>query len=404
MRVISATENISDNPEGIILESVLEGMAEFYSAELAQKIKRGMNEAALQCNSCGGSIPLGYKIENKKFVIDQSTAPIVIEAFERYAQGETIADIAESFNARGFKTAKRAQFNKNSFRNMFRNERYIGIYKYKDIRIENGIPAIIDKDTFDRVQEIMALNERAPARARATVNYLLSQKLFCGHCNAPMTGECGTGKAGARYYYYKCSTAKHEHACDKKPIPKEWLERIVVEDALEILNETGIDELADMAIRAAEEDAAQNVNIPLLENEIRATENAINNLLRLVERGSQSESLFKRLDELEKQKKQLQRELELEKSQTIILEKEHIVWWLSQFAKGDVNDEHFRQQVIDMLVNSVTVWDEPDGWFKVTSIYNLTSIKSKTFRCSTEKSNAPPKEARGVRKCASCFF
>mgnify|MGYP000728965630 CR=1 FL=1 len=106
VQLISATENISNDPEGIILESVLEGMAEFYSAELSQKINRGMRESAYKHNSIGGAVPLGYKIEDKKLVIDPKTAPIVKEAFEKYADGETVAEICRQFNARGYKTSK----------------------------------------------------------------------------------------------------------------------------------------------------------------------------------------------------------------------------------------------------------------------------------------------------------
>ena len=62
VRVISATEPISDGPEGIILESMLEGMAEYYSAELSVKIHRGQKENALKCRNNGGVIPLGYKL------------------------------------------------------------------------------------------------------------------------------------------------------------------------------------------------------------------------------------------------------------------------------------------------------------------------------------------------------
>ena len=89
VQLISATENISNDPEGIILESVLEGMAEFYSAELSQKINRGMKESAYKHNSIGGVIPLGYKSEGKKLVIDEETAPIVRQAFEMYAEGHS---------------------------------------------------------------------------------------------------------------------------------------------------------------------------------------------------------------------------------------------------------------------------------------------------------------------------
>lgn len=152
VQLISATENISNDPEGIILESVLEGMAEFYSAELSQKINRGMRESAYKHNSIGGAVPLGYKIENKKLVIDSQTAPLVKEAFKKYADGETVAEICRQFNARGYKTSKGTAFGKSSFTKMFRNEKYIGVYTFHDYRAENAVPTIIDKNLWDRVQ------------------------------------------------------------------------------------------------------------------------------------------------------------------------------------------------------------------------------------------------------------
>lgn len=379
VRVVSATENISDSPEGIILESVLEGMAEFYSKELAQKVTRGMNETALKCNSCGGHIPLGYKIENKKFVVDPATAPIVVEAFERYANGETVAELCESFNSRGFRTAKGAEFNKNSFRNMFQNERYIGVYKYKDIRIEGGVPAIVSKEVFEVVQRRLKINAQAPSRGKAKVDYLLAQKLFCGHCGSVMTGECGTSKSGETYNYYTCAGRKRFHSCDKKNLRKEWIEQTVAEDALSLLTNEHIDEIAEIAVNQAELEASQNTVIPALKAEIHNIERSITNLLRLAERGADSDSLYNRLQELETLKKNLEKRLTDELRAVVVLEKDHVIWWLRKFSKGDIKDPVFCRQVIDLLVNSVTVWDEPDGWYKITIVYNLTSQNTKTL-------------------------
>lgn len=392
VRVISATENISDNPEGVILEAVLEGMAEFYSKELSQKITRGMYESAMKGHNIGGHVPLGYKIENKKLVIDEPKAAIVREAFDLYANGATIAEICDKFNNAGYVTSKGAKFNKNSFRAMFKNEKYIGIYKYKDLRIEGGVPAIVDKETFDIVQKRLSFNRRAPSRGKAKVDYLLSQKLFCGHCGSNMVGESGTGRHGTTYNYYTCSKRKREKACDKKPLKKEFIEKVVVEDALSILTPETIEELADMAIRQTEIDAEENTLIPALEKEIKNIERSINNLLKMVEKGADSESLTNRLNELEKQKRATEKRLIDAQEDLIILEKEHIIWWLTKFCEGDIEDETFRRHIIDLLINSVTVWDEPDGWFNITSVYNLTSQKTKTFRCSDLAPNTPPIE------------
>lgn len=410
VRVISATENISDNPEGVILEAVLEGMAEFYSKELSQKITRGMIESAHKCHSIGGHIPLGYKIVDKKLVIEEAGAAIVREAFELYANGATVAEICEIFNSKGYRTAKNAEFNKNSFRSMFKNERYIGIYKYKDMRIEGGVPAIVDRETFEIVRKRLTSNAQAPSRGKAKVDYLLSQKLFCGHCGSLMTGESGTSKTGQVHNYYTCGQRKRQHTCDKKPLRKEFIERAVVEDALTILTPETIEELAEMAVKAAQDEINNNSIIPALRAELAEIQKSINNLIKMVERGVESDTLADRLKDLEKQKRATEKRLVETEDEYIILEKEHIVWWLSKFCDGDIDDEEFRRHIIDLLVNSVTVWDEPDGWYKITSIYNLTSNNKKTFRIPKEKSSdlnnlAPPQQeyTHTFDRCAYFF-
>lgn len=391
VKVLSATENLTDSPESIILESVLEGMAEFFSAELSQKVTRGMRESALKCHSVGGHVPLGYKIEDHKLVIDPDTAHIVQEAFQLYANGETVADICRKFNSSGYKTAKGVAFNRNSFKSMFRNERYIGVYTYKDIRIENGIPAIIDKELFETVQRRLSKNAEAPARGKAKVDYLLSGKLFCGHCGASMNGESGMGRRGTTYHYYSCYTKKRRLGCDKRPLKKDFIERIVAEDAYNLLTDELIDEIADMAIQQSEQDLKDNTHIPQLTAQLHEIEQSIDNITAAIEKGIASETLMNRLVQLEREKKQIARKIKEEEKFIYRIDRDQIVFWLSQFKYGDIENEDFRRHIIDLLINSVTVWDEPDG-YKITTAYNLTSCKTKTFR--VEK-NPAAEEATG---------
>jgi len=383
VKVISATENISDNPEGIILEAVLEGMAEFYSADLSQKITRGMRESALKCHSVGGHVPLGYKIEDHKLVIDPATAHIVQEAFQLYANGETVADICRMFNAKGYRTAKGVEFNRNSFKSMFRNERYIGVYTYRDIRIEDGVPAIIDKELFEEVGRRLSKNAEAPARGKAKVDYLLAGKLFCGHCRASMNGESGTSKTGRKYNYYTCYTRKRLNLCDKRPLKKEWIEQIVAQDAMELMTDDVISELADMAISQSDQDLKENTHITELTGRKEEIEKAIANITRAIEKGVASDTLLNRLTELEKEKKVVAKQLAEEEKHIYRIDREQVIYWLNRFKDGDINDEKFRRIIIDLLINSVTVWDDPDG-FKITTAYNLTSCKNRTYRASQE--------------------
>ena len=190
VKVVSATENISDGPNGILLESVLEGMAEYYSAELAEKVIRGQTENALKCKFNGGTIPYGYNINSEKyFEINPAQAPFVIEIFKRYDEGESITDIVNDFKNRKIKNQKGTNFTINTIGNILRNRRYIGEYKYREIVIPKGIPKIIDEEIFERVQKRIDSNIHAPGKAKAKDEYLLTTKLFCGTCQRMMVGE-----------------------------------------------------------------------------------------------------------------------------------------------------------------------------------------------------------------------
>lgn len=162
-----------------------------------------------------------------------------------------------------------------------------------------------------------------------------------------------------------------------------------------LLTPERIDMIADMAIKGNREDLENDEVIPALRAEIQELDKSISNLLKLVEKGAESETLAARLTDLEKRKRDAERRLVVAEDDYIILDKPLIVRWLSQFLNGDIEDEDFRRQIIDLLVNSVTVWDEPDGYYKITSVYNLMEEEVKSFRvkadgCSDLRSQLPP--------------
>ena len=188
VKVMSATEIISNDPTGILLESVLEGMAEYYSADLAEKVIRGMTENVLKGLFNGGTIPFGYVIDkDKHFQIDPIKAPIVVEIFKRYSEGETMKELADYYSAKGIKSSRGGAITINFITNLLKNRRYIGEYRFREVVTPGAIPSIIDDELFNKVQKKMAKNKRAPARHKAKEEmYLLSTKLFCGSCEALM--------------------------------------------------------------------------------------------------------------------------------------------------------------------------------------------------------------------------
>ncbi|MEE0460234.1 MAG: recombinase family protein, partial [Faecalibacterium prausnitzii] len=397
VHLVSAMEPISQGPEGIMVESMLIGMAEYYSAELALKVARGERENALQCKYNGGIVPLGFTIgkEDRLYHIDPETAPIVQEIFTRYANGEPAEKIAASLNERGLRTRTGKPFVKNSFFQIFRNRRYIGEYRYKDIVTPGGIPAIVDEDLFDRVQQRFEQNRIAHGRpAKEDVSYLLTTKLFCGKCGTLMGGESGTSHMGNTYYYYKCGNAKrHGKAhCDLKAIRKEPLERFVVETAIKVIfSDEIIEQLIDLIMEAQQQ---ENTRLPVLKDQLRDTEKRLANLLEAIEQGILTPTTKQRLDELEARKEALNTSILEEELKKPVLTREWMRFWFEKFRKGDMRDMEHQRQIIDTFVNSVYVFDD-----RVVLNFNFTddakTVTREEVLGSSAVDNAPPKKHEG---------
>jgi Site-specific recombinases, DNA invertase Pin homologs len=119
VRVVSAMENIGDNPEGIILEAVLEASAEYYSVELAQKIKRGRRDSAAKGKYVGGGLPFGYKSKDGVVSIDDRKGPYWKTALEQYADGVPKKDVIDVINSAGFRNRKGQPYGNTAFQKGF---------------------------------------------------------------------------------------------------------------------------------------------------------------------------------------------------------------------------------------------------------------------------------------------
>lgn len=357
VKVISATEAISQGAEGIILESVLEGMAEYYSAELAEKIVRGMTENALKCKYNGGTIPVGYKISKDKYYeIDPLTAPLVIEAFNKYRDGETMKNIVEYLDSKGLKNSLGGKMNLNCISRLLQNRRYIGEYRYKDIITPDGMPALISKELFDAVQERLKTNKRAPAMHKAEDDYLLTTKLYCGDCESFMVGESGTSHTMKKYHYYKCVSAKKRKGCKKKAIKKDWIEDTVLSEVKEFLNDNlKIDKLIRIIL---EEYSKENTNIPRLEKDLSHIEKQINNMLNAIQDGIYTSSTRQRLEELESRKEEVEIMLARERIGRPQLTEKQLRDWFDKMRSYDTDFLEYRRRLIDSFVNRVIVFDD----------------------------------------------
>jgi DNA invertase Pin-like site-specific DNA recombinase len=374
VKVISASEPISDNPEGALVEGIFEALDEFYSKSLAQDVRRGMYENATKGLSVGGTLPLGYVVVDKQYRIDPLTAPIVQFVFESYADGMSCANIAAELNRRGYSNQKGKPFQKDSFKNMLRNPRYVGKYIYKggEVVLENAIPALVSQELYNRVQRRFERNKKSPAASRGSVDYLLTTRLFCGACGRPIAGECGKSHTGAYHYYYACSGKKRGLGCKMPSLRKDDLEQIIIDHARRLLRPSTIRRVAKAAMEEYNRQMSDNSALESLENRLVEVNKGIDNLISMMEKGAGSPALIERLNALEEQKVNLSCEIAELKSAVPKLSELSIIRWLGTFAaQGDMTSVEYGRNIVDILVNSIHVYHE-DGRFRIFIAYNLS--------------------------------
>ena len=366
-----ATADIPAGPEGIILESIMEGWAEYYSAELSRKIKRGMRESALKCHSTGAGRCLGYQTaEDKSLVIEPKGAKAVQTVFDMYIDGKSHVEICNYLNDLGFRTAQGKPFNKNSVNHIIRNKRYIGTYTYDDIVIEDGIPPIISKDTFQlaQLEAKRRKNSKRPNAPKA--EYMLSGKAFCGHCKSPLVGVSGTGKTGNKWYYYYCQESRAKKGCTKRPVKRDWLEDLVVRKTIEeVLQQDVVDRIAQVCYEIQLKYREENSDVLFYELKLTENRKAIKNTMAAIESGVVTKRLPLRLQELEEEEEKLKAELDFAKASDFIITPEQIEFLLWQFIDplDDESWEDYKRRIIKCFVQSVFLYDD-----KLLIYYNVS--------------------------------
>lgn len=391
VKVKSAMENIGENPESILLEAMLEAHAEYYSVDLSQKIKRGRIESATKGKFVGGGIPIGYKNVNGYLVLDDILAPHIKWAFEQYADGMPKKDIIAEFNRRGLRNRNGEPFSYHALQHAFRSEKYVGVLEQSGVRLEGAIPALIDRSTFDRVQVRLDLMSRAGAKNKATKEeYLLTGKLFCGHCGKPMHGVSGTGKSGETWYYYQClGRRKHLTGCKKRHEKKDFIEWYVCEQTIQYV-------LAPERINIIAAAVVAEYNKEFGDNGVEEIERRIASIDREIAKAVDASLdmpkaargvLYDRIERLGIDKEDC--EIELAKRRVankVRLTEEEVCAWLRSFCKGDLFDTEFRRKLIDVFINSVYLFDD-----KVVLYYNVRDGEQVSYiEMLEDVGDAPP--------------
>ncbi len=341
VRLLSVVERLDDSPESILMESVIEGMSEYYSKNLAREVMKGLNENAKSCRHTGGKPPFGFDIDKEKhYIINEREADAVRMIFSMYAGGHSYKDIEVWLLDNNFKTKYDKPFTNTSLNVLLQNEKYIGTYIYGktkqtkkngvrvDVKnakedmiiIENGVPQIVEDEIFNLVQIKLKENKANNSRrcGRAKQEYLFTGLLECGHCGGNMTGRSSfSGRNKALHVTYGCSTRYKTKGCKKKDVNKERLEESILEHLeKEVFTDKFIDSFAQKVLQAYEFRKNKTLaNVDVLKKQLKDIDSQIDNIVNVVaSTGMMSKSFQDKLSKLENDKEHLVGEIEIAKN------------------------------------------------------------------------------------------
>ena len=343
-------------------------MAEYYSAELSQKVRRGQEESRKKGNYTGGTIPYGYRAvgdrkNGKKLVIQEDEAEVVRQIFQDYVAGKPMQTIYQELNEKGI-LCKGKPFARSTVYTFITNEKYAGVYRHKGVEYENTYPAIISKDMFYMIKARLDFNRFG--KHKRDVVYLLRKKVVCGYCGKPVTSEAGTTRTGEVMRYYKCKGRKKDMGCELLPIRKETLENFVVDITLSALQSSDtIDNIADMILKENEKQVVNTSVINILTQQKEETQKAISNLLRAIEQGIFNASTKERLDELERQRDELTAKIIAEQSRNNLQIKKGDI---TRYIKSAIKKEPLA--MITLLIQKIVLYND-----KIEIYYNYCENK-----------------------------
>lgn len=378
VKVLSAMENIGEGDESIILEAVLEASAEYYSRDLSKKTKRGLRESALKGYYISTYHPYGYKVVDKRLVIDENQAPMVRFIFESYAAGMKKKDIAKELNRMGYRTHAGKPFSSANLQAMLKNKKYIGIIEYKTMGINIDCDPIVSDELFQAVQDRIEKVKRAPAAGRSDVDYKLQGKIHCGYCGNTMRGMSAYGKHGDRHTYYACSTRRNGGDCQKRNELKDKLEQYIVKQTVNyVLDPNNIKMIAAAVVARSRNEFSEKKKLSL-QGEIQSLEFRLNQYVETLTESS-NKTVIARLNEKISQTEALKEEKELELSKIKLASalsgsESQIESWLRSFCIGDQSSNDFQTRIIDTFINSVFVYDD-----HIAVFYNIKSSKQVTY-------------------------
>jgi len=331
VKLVSAMESIPDTPEGIILESLMEGMAEYYSANLSQNIKRGMYSNAEKCKANGVHI-FGYRVgADGRYEIDHQTALFVQEIFRQYLNGATMNSIASWLNRSGVKTITKSDWTPQKIHTLLKNDKYTGLYHFGNIIVPGGMPAIISQATFYAASDVK-LRKKAHS-----IDHLLAGKVFCS-CGKQMIGTAGTSRNGDVHRYYACAD-RLKHKCDSERIPSRKLEKIALRGTKDLLCDPVAFESILETLTKLSDDCADIDMLRGLERRKRQVDRKLGNIIETIAEEGSNPLLIDKMNKLQNESREIALTIEAEKVKSTFIPIDFFEFLLEKVRDLDENDD-----------------------------------------------------------------
>lgn len=379
VRVLSVTEPLDDSPESIMLESVLEGMAEYYSKNLAREVLKGKREAAQKGLFQGGRPPFGYDVKNQMYVINPDEAKIISEIFELLKQGYAPIEVIRHCYKKGYKIRTGRAITNYHLIQFVNNEKYAGVYIWRDIRVEDAVPAIVDKETFYYVRQSFIERKMRPSpRKNAHNYYILTGFIRCGYCKNYIAGNITVGSSlrkkphlryvRYRYPVYKCckvdySKGARRSVCRLKYVHKKPIEEFVIESIKQhILSDKGLKHIQKALRQQWEKRSQQNQkDVNKIKKQLDTLRNKKSRLLDLyLEHNIIKEDYLQKINELNRQIDNLQKNKSAINIDRIEITIEKIKTLIEKYSKTEnsLDNLEFKRLLIKTFIKEVIVYND----------------------------------------------
>ncbi len=383
VEILYSGESIGTGSDAILQLGLKEVLAEWESAQLAERIMDGIKKNAERCMANGMQL-YGWDIVDGYYEINETEAAVLRRAKQMLLHGSSRAEIVRALE--GHTTKRGKPISHNSLTKMLKRKQNAGIYCYAGFEQEGGMPALWTIEEQRMIWNTLGNGSRPTHKRAGYADFALTGKLVCGKCNTPMSGTSGTGKSGNTYYYYQDAKG-----CGRK-VRKDIIEQNVADAVLVALSrEETREKIADLMCEMEEErdDTPQSA---IIEDEIKEIESTYERIWRAIEQGITPPGGKERIDELKEREEILRDELAIARSlEAVKIDRDRVLFWLENVAS--TTDA---ETLINVFVASVMLMEDDE--LHIVMHFDENEKAEHPYECSAYH---PMVERRGIEPLTS---